>query len=41
MEYRFAQREDVGLILDFIRRLAEFEMMSEEVTADNTAGADL
>ena len=36
MEYRFAQREDVGLILDFIRRLAEFEMMSEEVTADET-----
>ena len=31
--YRFAVRDDVGLILDFIRRLAEYEKMSDEVVA--------
>ena len=31
--YRFAVCDDVGLILDFIRRLAEYEKMSDEVVA--------
>ena len=31
--YRFAVRDDVGLILDFIRRLAEYEKMSDDVVA--------
>ena len=31
--YRFAQRGDEGIILDFIRRLAEYEKMSNEVVA--------
>lgn len=31
--YRFAQRGDEGIILDFIRRLAEYEKMSDEVVA--------
>ena len=31
--YRFAQRGDEGIILGFIRRLAEYEKMSDEVVA--------
>jgi len=31
--YRFSQRGDEGIILDFIRRLAEYEKMSDEVVA--------
>jgi GNAT superfamily N-acetyltransferase len=31
---RFAIEEDVSLILDFIRQLADFEKMSDEVVAD-------
>jgi GNAT superfamily N-acetyltransferase len=31
---RFATVDDVGLILDFIRQLAEYEEMAHEVTAD-------
>ncbi len=33
-EFRFATREDVGLILEFIRELAEYEKMSGDVIAD-------
>ena len=32
--FRFAKREDTPLILDFIKELAEYEKMSEEVVAD-------
>lgn len=32
--FRKAQREDVPLILDFIRQLAEYENMSDQVVAD-------
>jgi GNAT superfamily N-acetyltransferase len=34
---RFAAREDVGLILAFIRELAEYERAPEEVVADEAA----
>lgn len=34
MEFRFAERKDTSLILDFIRELAEYEHMSDEVVAD-------
>ena len=33
-EIRFATEEDVALILDFIRDLAEYEKMSDQVVAD-------
>lgn len=33
MEYRFAQRQDCPLILEFIRALAEYEHLSDEVVA--------
>lgn len=33
MEYRFATREDTGLILQFILELAEYEKMRNEVVA--------
>ena len=33
MEYRFAHEQDVSLILFFIRSLAEYERMSDEVVA--------
>ncbi len=33
MHFRFAEPEDTGLILDFIRRLAEYEKMSGQVVA--------
>lgn len=32
--FRKAQREDVSLILNFIRELAEYEGMLDEVVAD-------
>ena len=33
MEFRFAKEEDCGLILSFIRLLAEYENMSDQVVA--------
>lgn len=33
-QFRFAKREDVPLILKFIRALAEYEKMSDQVVAD-------
>jgi len=33
-EYRYAKEEDTGLILEFIRALAEYEKMADEVVAD-------
>jgi len=33
MQFRFAEEKDTGLILDFIRRLAEYEKMADEVVA--------
>ena len=33
-EFRFAKKEDVALILNFIKELAEYEKMSDEVVAD-------
>ena len=32
--FRFARREDVPLILSFIRRLAEYERLAHQVVAD-------
>ena len=32
--FRNAQRKDIGLILQFIKKLAEYEKMSDEVVAD-------
>lgn len=32
--FRFAKKEDTGLILKFIKKLAEYEKMSDEVVAD-------
>ncbi len=34
VNFRYAGRQDVALILDFIKRLAEYENMSDEVIAD-------
>ena len=34
MEFRFAQREDLGLIINFVKLLAEYEKMSHLVVAD-------
>lgn len=34
MDYRFAKENDVTLILQFIRELAEYEKMLDEVVAD-------
>lgn len=34
MEYRYANREDAGLILEFIKGLAKYEKMEDEVIAD-------
>ena len=34
VKFRFAQRSDIPLILNFIRGLAEYEKMSDEVVAD-------
>lgn len=33
MEFRFAKREDAALILEFIKGLAEYERMSDDVVA--------
>ena len=33
LTFRFANEKDCGLILDFIRRLAEYEKMSDQVVA--------
>ncbi len=33
-EFRFAKKEDTSLILDFIKELAEYEKMFDEVVAD-------
>ncbi len=33
-EFRYAKREDTALILEFIRGLAEYEKMSDQVVAD-------
>ena len=33
MDYRFAERKDSALILDFIKGLAEYEKLSDEVVA--------
>lgn len=34
MEFRYAERKDVGLVLQFIKELAEYEKMLDEVVAD-------
>lgn len=34
MDFRYAERRDVPLILDFIKQLAEYEKMLDEVVAD-------
>ena len=34
MEFRFAERKDTPLILQFIRELADYEKMLDEVVAD-------
>ena len=36
VNFRYAGRQDVALILDFIKRLAEYENMSGEVIADES-----
>ena len=36
LSFRFAQRQDVPLILDFIRQLAEYEKMLDQVVATET-----
>lgn len=33
MEFRYAERKDTALILDFIKALAEYEKLSDEVVA--------
>ena len=33
MDYRFAERKDAALILEFIKALAEYENLSDEVVA--------
>ena len=34
MDYRFASRDDAALILSFIKELAKYENLADEVTAD-------
>lgn len=34
LEFRYAERKDVSLILRFVRELADYEKMSDEVIAD-------
>lgn len=34
MEFRYAEKKDAALILQFIKALAEYEKMSDEVVAD-------
>lgn len=36
LNFRYAERKDVSLILRFIRELAEYEKMLNEVVADET-----
>ncbi len=36
IEFRMAQRKDTALILQFIKELAEYEKMADEVVADET-----
>lgn len=36
LEFRFAERKDTGIILDFINRLAEYERMTADVVATET-----
>lgn len=36
IEFRMAQRKDTALILQFIKELAEYEKMANEVVADET-----
>ena len=33
VQFRFAREQDAGLILDFIRQLADYEHMSDQVVA--------
>lgn len=40
MDFRYAKREDTALILDFIKGLAEYEKMSDEVVADEKTLAE-
>lgn len=40
MDYRFATREDVSRILEFIRELADYEKMLDQVVADETTLED-
>lgn len=35
-DFRYAQREDTGLILQFIRELADYEKMLDQVVADES-----
>ena len=37
LRFRYAERKDVSLILKFIRELAAYEKMLDEVTADEAA----
>ena len=34
LAFRYAQKEDAGLILEFIKKLADYEKMADEVVAD-------
>ncbi len=40
MNFRYAKREDTALILDFIKGLAEYEKMTNEVVADEKTLAE-
>ena len=40
MEFRKATREDISLILQFVRALAEYEKMGDQVVADEDVMAD-
>lgn len=40
MNFRYAKREDTALILDFIKGLAEYEKMTDEVVADEKTLAE-
>lgn len=40
MEFRFAERKDTGLILEFIKDLASYEKLSDQVVADETTLED-
>ena len=34
LTFRYATREDTGLVLQFIKELADYEKMSDDVVAD-------